>query len=91
MSNFYNIEQYRCNFDMVRTRMTFAFIIFLFDFSLSSNFFNNFFSLLTIRLSLPTGVLSSSDQIPSSFLNLGVSMFDPTREHDTNPTRVFSG
>ena len=21
----------------------------------------------------------------------GVSMFDPTREHDTNPTRVFSG
>ena len=22
---------------------------------------------------------------------LGVSMFDPTREHDTNPTRVFSG
>ena len=24
-------------------------------------------------------------------LKLGVSMFDPTREHDTNPTRVFSG
>ena len=23
--------------------------------------------------------------------HLGVSMFDPTREHDTNPTRVFSG
>ena len=22
---------------------------------------------------------------------LGVSMFDPTREHDMNPTRVFSG
>ena len=22
---------------------------------------------------------------------LGVSMFDSTREHDTNPTRVFSG
>ena len=22
---------------------------------------------------------------------VGVSMFDPTREHDTNPTRVFSG
>ena len=22
---------------------------------------------------------------------LGVSMFDPTREHDTNPTWVFSG
>ena len=24
-------------------------------------------------------------------LKLGVSMFDPTREHDTNPTRVFPG
>ena len=24
-------------------------------------------------------------------LRLGVSMFDPTREHDMNPTRVFSG
>ena len=24
-------------------------------------------------------------------LILEVSMFDPTREHDTNPTRVFSG
>ena len=24
-------------------------------------------------------------------LVVGVSMFDPTREHDTNPTRVFSG
>ena len=23
--------------------------------------------------------------------SLGVSMFDPTCEHDTNPTRVFSG
>ena len=23
--------------------------------------------------------------------HIGVSMFDPTREHDTNPTRVFSG
>ena len=22
---------------------------------------------------------------------LGVSMFNPTREHDTNPTQVFSG
>ena len=22
---------------------------------------------------------------------VGVSMFDPTHEHDTNPTRVFSG
>ena len=24
-------------------------------------------------------------------VSVGVSMFDPTREHDTNPTRVFSG
>ena len=24
-------------------------------------------------------------------LYIGVSMFNPTREHDTNPTRVFSG
>ena len=24
-------------------------------------------------------------------LRLGVSMFDPTHEHDMNPTRVFSG
>ena len=24
-------------------------------------------------------------------LDLGVSMFNPTREHDTNSTRVFSG
>ena len=43
MSNFCNIEQYCCNFDMVRMRMAFAFIIFLFDFSLSSHFFNWFF------------------------------------------------
>ena len=28
---------------------------------------------------------------PKPNLNLEVSMFNPTREHDTNPTRVFSG
>ena len=43
VSNFCNIEQYRCNFDMVQMRMAFAFIIFLFDFSLSSHYFNWFF------------------------------------------------
>ena len=25
------------------------------------------------------------------YLDLGVSMFNPTRKHDTNPTWVFSG
>ena len=29
--------------------------------------------------------------LPESMSQLGVSMFDPTRKHDTNPTRVFSG
>ena len=28
---------------------------------------------------------------PVSHAGLGVSMFNPTREHDTNPTLVFSG
>ena len=28
---------------------------------------------------------------PKNPLQLGMSMFDPTREHDTNPTRVFPG
>ena len=53
---------------------------FLFDFSLSSHFFNWFFlSLLTICFSLPTNVLSlplsSSDQIPSSSSTLTSNVF----------------
>ena len=55
---------------MAWMRMAFVFIIFLFDFSLSSHFFNWLFFLLIICFSLPTGVLSSSDQILSSSLNL---------------------
>ena len=50
-------------------RMTW-FIIFLFVFLSPLTSLIDFFSLLTICLSLPTDVLSSLDQIPSSSLNL---------------------
>ena len=43
---------------------------FLFIFLSSLTSLIDFFSLLTICLSLPTGVLSSSNQIPSSSFNL---------------------
>ena len=52
-----------------RYRMTW-FIIFLFVFLSPLTSLIDFFSLLTICLSLPIGVLSFSDEIPSSFVNL---------------------
>ena len=41
--------------------------------------------------SMVFGLFGVSWVIPQSVVELGVSMFDPTREHDTNPTQVFSG
>ena len=46
-----------------------------------------------------TSAIYSQNLLPNYFIPLqlyinskqGVSMFDPTREHDMNPTRVFSG
>ena len=50
--------------------MAFAFIIFFSTFLSPLTSLIDFFSLLTICLSLPTDVLSSSNQIPNSSLNL---------------------
>ena len=50
--------------------MAFAFIIFYLTFLSPLTSLIDFFYLLTICLSLTTGVLSSLDQIPSSSLNL---------------------
>ena len=58
------------HFDTARTRMAFCVYYFFSTFLSPLISLIDFFSLLTICLSLPTGVLSSSDQIPSSSLNL---------------------
>ena len=78
---------------MVGTNMAFAFIIFLFDFSLSSHFFNWFFLSphnLSLSLSLPTDVLSSSDQIPSSSLNLKHLSWNYSTLNQTQKSSFFS-
>ena len=36
------------------------------------------------------GILSGRLHLDNN-IYIGVSMFDPTREHDTNPTRIFPG
>ena len=71
MSNFCNIEQYCCNLPRYRRiwhlRLLFFYSTFL---SPLTSLIDFFFSLLTICLFLPTSVLYSLDQIPSSSLNL---------------------
>ena len=83
---FYNNEQYPHKFGTIRTKCGIWFIIFLLCFSLSSHFFNWFFlSLLTIHLSLPTGVLSSNQTQKSSFFSLCTSNQTPIPSSKQNP------
>ena len=70
---------------------------FLFDFSLSSHFFNWFsLSLLTICFSLPTNVLSlplsSSDQIPSSSSTLtsNLKRLSLSLQLNSNPNKLLA-